>query len=98
MRFVQVMVVRTADPDGLKAMMSEWHDAEVGVAPGYQGSTLLASRDNPGEYAIRVEFSSLAEAEQNNDRPETQAWAARLNALISGEPEFRNFDEVHTVG
>jgi len=98
MRFIQVMVIRTDDPDAVKAMMGDWHRAEAGVAPGYQGSTLLADRDNPGRYSIRVEFSSFEEAEQNNDRPETQAWATRLGALIDGEPEFGNFDELQTVG
>lgn len=97
MGFTQMMAVRAADGAALAALMSEWHAAEAGVAPGYQGSRLLADRDDPGRYMVVVYFSSFEEAEQNNDRPETQEWAGRLGALIDGEPEFANFDEVHQV-
>lgn len=97
MGFIQMMAVRAADGEALAALMSQWHEAEAGVAPGYEGSRLLSDRDNPGRYTIVVYFSSFEAAEQNNDRPETQAWAGRLNALIDGEPEFANFDELHRV-
>ena len=98
MGFIQMMKVRAADGGALAALMSEWHAVEAGVAPGYEGSRLLADRDDPGRYTIVVYFSSFEEAEQNNDRPETQEWATKLGALIDGEPEFANFDEMHRVG
>ena len=35
------------------------------------------------------------EATRNNERPETQAWAARLRELVDGEPEYRHYDELY---
>ncbi len=98
MRFVQTMAIEVDDRNALEAMMTEWHETEFGVAPGYLSSRLLADRDHEGRYLLVVEFSSAEAAEQNNDRPETQQWAERMNALLGGEPEFGNYDEAHTVG
>ncbi len=98
MRFVQTIAVRVSDRGALAELMTQWHEAETGKAPGYQGSRLLADRDDPGRYTMLVEFSSAEDANRNNDRPETQEWAAKLAAVVDGEPEFGNFDEVHTVG
>lgn len=98
MRFVQTIAVRTTDGARLSEMMNDWHEAEAGVAPGYQGSRLLSDRDNPGRYLMVVEFSSAEEADLNNDRPETAEWGAKLAAVIDGEPEFGNFDEVISIG
>ncbi len=98
MAYTQTVAVRASDGHTLANIMSEWHEAEAGVAPGYLGSRLFADRDDPGRFVILVDFSSVEEAERNNDRPETQQWAERLQQLIDGEPEFSNFDEIHRVG
>ena len=98
MRFAQTMAVRAADRGALSDLMSSWHEAEAGVAPGYLGSRLFADRDDPGRFLMVVEFSSAEEAASNNDRSETREWASRLQALIDGEPEFGNFDLVHSLG
>ena len=52
---------------------------------GYMGTRLLADRESPVEYLIIADFgvvdpdvSAADEAARNNERPETQAWAARL--------------------
>ena len=52
---------------------------------GYMGTRLLADRENPGHYVFVVDFgviepdvSAAEEAERNNERPETQAFAAHL--------------------
>lgn len=98
MHFVQTMAVRSSDVDAVKALLAEWHHAEAGVAPGYLGSRLLADRDEPGRYLLVVDFDSHAAAEKNNDRPETQEWAAKFNALLEGDAAFSNYDEVQRVG
>ena len=98
MRYVQTIAVRTTDGARLADMMNEWHEAEAGVAPGYQSSRLLADRDNPGRYVLVVEFSSAEEADLNNDRPETNEWGAKLGAVIEGDPEFGNYDEANVTG
>ena len=97
MRFTQTMTVRAADGGALGELMSAWHEAEAGVAPGYLGNRLLADRDDPGRFLLVVDFSSADEAGRNNDRAETREWAGRLLELIDGEPEYGNFDEVLRV-
>ena len=69
---------------------------------GYMGTRILADRENPGQYVIIADFgvvdpnvSAADEAARNNERPETQAWAARLLAIIDGEPEYHHFDEIY---
>jgi hypothetical protein len=39
--------------------------------------------------------SAAEEALRNNERPETQAFAARLREVIDGEPEYRHYDELY---
>jgi hypothetical protein len=72
---------------------------------GYMGTRLLADRENPGQYVIIADFgvvdpdvSAAEEAERNNERQETQAWAARLLEVVEGEPEYRHFDELYRTG
>ncbi len=98
MHFVQTIAVRSSDADAMKALLAEWHEAEAGVAPGYLGSRLLANREDPGQYLLVVDFESHAAAEKNNDRPETQQWAVKFNALLDGDATFGNYDEVQRVG
>ena len=98
MGFIQMMRVRAPDGEAVANLMREWHQAEIGVAPGYLGSRLLGDRDNPGHYIAGVYFSSYEEAMKNNDRAETQEWAAKFNAVIDGEPEFANYDELANTG
>lgn len=59
-------------------------------------------RENPGLYQIIADFgvvdptvSAADEAQRNNDRPETKAWAAQLRKLVTGEPEYHHFDELY---
>jgi hypothetical protein len=44
---------------------------------------------------IDPDVPAADEASRNNDRPETQAWAARLLAVIDGEPEYHHYDELY---
>ncbi|MDH5422168.1 MAG: hypothetical protein OEY55_10235 [Acidimicrobiia bacterium] len=97
MKFVQTIIVRTRDQDGLADLMAAWHATEAGNAPGYLGSRLLADRESPDRYQLIIDFASAEEAHLNNDRVETQTWAAKLSELIDGDPEFGNFDDIQTI-
>lgn len=94
MTFTQVMTVTTNDTDRLRALMASWHDEQLGVAPGYQGARLLEDRGQPGRWLIEVDFSSYEDAERNNGRPETQAWADELRDLVDVEPDYQDYDVV----
>lgn len=92
MSFTQVMTVTTQDPDRLRALLAGWHEEQLGVAPGYQGARLMEDRGRPGRWLIEVDFSSYDDAERNNGRPETQAWAEELRGLLDDEPDYQDYD------
>ena len=101
--FSQTITVRCDNPEILIQMLEEW---DLGQATsditGYMGSRLLADRDHPGQYVFIADFgvidpdvSAAEEAVNNNERPETQAFAARLREVTEGEPEYRHYDELY---
>jgi hypothetical protein len=101
--FSQTIAVRCEDPAPIIDLLTEWdlYQATTDIM-GYMGTRILADRDEPGRYMIVADFgvidpdvSAADEAARNNDRPETQAWAARLRQLVDGEPEYRHFDELY---
>lgn len=101
--FSQTIAVRCDDPATLIEMLAQWDlDQATTDIMGYMGTRLLADRENPGRYLIIADFgvidpdvSAADEAMRNNERPETQAWAARLLAAVDGEPEYRHYDELY---
>ena len=44
---------------------------------------------------VDPDVSAADEANRNNERPETQATAARMRELVDGEPEYRHYDELY---
>ena len=101
--FSQTITVRCDNPEILIQMLEEW---DLGQATsditGYMGSRLLADREHPGQYVFIADFgvidpdvSAAEEALNNNERPETQAFAARLREVTEGEPEYRHYDELY---
>jgi len=101
--FSQMISVRCDDPSILIDMLQEW-DVQQAASDlmGYMGTRLLADRERPGQYVLIADFgvidpdvSAADEAERNNERAETKAWAARLLDVVEGEPEYRHFDELY---
>lgn len=101
--FSQSIAVRCDDPTAIVELLTEWdlHQATSDVM-GYMGTRVLADRDDPGRYVIIADFgiidpdvSAADEAARNNERPETQAWAARLREVVDGEPEYHHYDELY---
>jgi hypothetical protein len=100
------MSVQCASPDGLIELLAGWDALQSSSdVMGYIGTRLLADRDNPGRFMILSEFaevdgdlSAADEAERNNQREETERWAASLRALVDGEPEWIHFDELYRTG
>lgn len=106
LNYTQTISIRSDHPEVLVEMLEEW-DREQATADimGYMGVHVLADRENPGHYLIVAEFgvvdpdvSAADEAARNNDRPETQAYAAKLGEIIDGEPEYRHYDELYRTG
>jgi len=104
--FTQIISVRSDDPDTIVQMAADWDRAQAETdVMGYIGAHVLADRDDPGHYLIIAEFAAVEpgvpaadEAARNNERPETQAWAKNLLAVIEGEPDYGHFDELYRTG
>jgi quinol monooxygenase YgiN len=92
MAFIQTIEVEARDLAALREHVATWHAEQSGIAPGYVTSRVLVDVDAPGRYLIEAEFSSRTEAERNNDRPETAAWAAKLGDLVTSSPVYRSFE------
>jgi hypothetical protein len=101
--FSQTIAVRCDDPTPIIESLEQWdlNQASCEIT-GYMGIRLLADRENPGQYLIIADFGvvdpdvcAADEAKRNNERPETQAWAARLHEVVNGEPDFRDYDELY---
>ena len=80
------------DESALEKLLEEWRLAGPTEGTGFLGGRLLRFREKPGRYVLQADFDSWESAEANNDRPETQQWAARLNELIDGDPKYENLD------
>ena len=101
--FSQMIAIRCDDPMPVIEMLEQWDlDQASTDIMGYMGTRLLADRQDPGRYLIIADFgvvdpdvSAADEASRNNDRPETQAWAARLREVVDGEPEYIDYDELY---
>jgi hypothetical protein len=98
--YTQTISIRSDNPEALVDMLAAW-DREQATTDvmGFTGTHLLADREDPGLYLIVAEFamvdpdvSAAEEAERNNERPETQAWARKLLEVIDGEPVYRQYD------
>jgi len=101
--FTQTIAIQCDDPAKIIELLEQWDvDQASADIMGYMGVRLLADRQNPGQYLIVADFgvvdpdvSAADEAARNNERPETQATAARMSALVNGEPEYRHYDELY---
>jgi hypothetical protein len=101
--FSQMIAVRCDDPTPIIELLQQWDiDQASSDIMGYMGIRVLADRENPGHYLIIADFgvvdpdvSAAEEANRNNQRPETQATAARMRELVDGEPEYRHYDELY---
>ena len=101
--FSQTITVRCDNPGIIVEMITQWdiEQAKTDIM-GYMGTRFLADRDTPGQYVIIADFGVIDpdvpaadEALRNNERPETQAFAARLLEVVDGEPEYRHYDELY---
>jgi heme-degrading monooxygenase HmoA len=94
MNFTQILDVRSTREGELHELARTWHSEQRGVAPGYEGIRVLADRDDPTRFFIVVDFASEEQANQNDDRPETRAWAEKLRTLVTAEPVYHSCQQV----
>ncbi len=90
-KFVQIIEYQTSKFDEMQKVADDWMEATEGKRSAGRGID-ASDRDRPGTYFTIVEFPSYEEAMKNNDLPETQALAAKMQSLADGPPIFRNLD------
>src|SRR5699024_9427899 len=97
MALTQIIEVDGADQEALRDHLARWDAEQSGQAPGYLGARLFSDEGHPGRHLIEVDFASAEQAEQNNARAATDAWAAELRGLAAGEPVYRNLRPVYAT-
>lgn len=91
MRFTQHIVFYADDDEAVLGLL-EGGDRDEGSK--LVGGRVMKFRDKPGRYVIQADFESWEAAQANNDRAETQAWAARLAAVARSEIKWENLDVI----
>ncbi len=90
-KFVQIIEYQTTKFEEMRKLNEEWLAATEGKRSAGRAID-CSDRDRPNMYFTVVEFPSYEEAMRNNDLPETQAMAQKMQALADGPPVFRNLD------
>ena len=94
MKFIQTIAFTSTQEDALRALGENWDNQNQGDAPGYLGSKILKDRDRENAYMVIAEFESYEQAMENSARPETDAMAKQMAALVEGAPTFTNYDVI----
>lgn len=91
MKFTQHIVFYVNDEQALLDLVDASNE-NTSEMSGFLGGRVLRFRDKPGRYVVQADFESWEAAEANNDRPQTQEWAARMAEIIDGDPKYENLD------
>ena len=94
MKFIQTIAFTSSQEDALRALGQDWDNQNTGDAPGYLGSKILKDRDRENSYMVIAEFETYEQAMENSARPETDAMAKQMAALVDGAPTFTNYDVI----
>jgi quinol monooxygenase YgiN len=96
MTFIQIVSFRCHDLDALRDAEAEWLAATEGRRT-LRTETVLVDRDDPTRFVTINAFDSYESAMENSALPETDAMAAKVGALLIGEPTYWNLDVVQTI-
>jgi heme-degrading monooxygenase HmoA len=92
MSFIQIVEYETDRADEIAAAMNEQQMPPAEEVPGFRRMAVAQDRDNPKRYLVIVEFDSYEQAMANSDKPETDAMAKRLSAMVTKGPTYSNLD------
>lgn len=73
-----------------------WQAEQAPIAPGFKGSYMLREKNSPNGCTLVVLFENQQLAQQNSDRPDTNAWYRQMLELIDGQPEFIDAEVVRS--
>lgn len=90
--FIQIIQGRCSRQDELHALADRWREELGPTADGWLGGTYGFTDDDT--FLGIVRFESREAAMRNSRRPEQQAWAEQMAALVDGELEYHDCDDV----
>ena len=90
--FVQVIQGQVDDAAKVRAAMDRWAEELAPGAEGWLGSTAGVTED--GRFIALARFESEEAARRNSDRPEQDRWWSETSRLFTGEPSFRDSNDV----
>ena len=90
--FIQIIQGRCTRQDELHALADRWRDEIGPTADGWLGGTYGFTDDD--QFVGVVRFESRDAAMRNSERPEQQAWAQQMTALVDGPIEYHDCDDV----
>jgi hypothetical protein len=90
--FIQVIQGKCTRQDELHALMDSWREEGGTNAVGWLGGTYGFTDDD--DFIGIVRFESREAAMENSARPETNAFAEKMAALMDGPVEFHDCDDV----
>jgi hypothetical protein len=96
MPFIQIVSFSTSRFDEVKAL-SDKFEADTEGRRTDTKATICADRDNPGRYAIVVEFPSYEAAMENSNLPETKELANAMRELADGPATYTNLDVIEVM-
>jgi len=90
--FVQVILGRTSDAEGLRTAMDRWMEDLRPGAVGWLGTTGGVTDD--GRAVVVARFESEDAARRNSERPEQGEWWAATEQLFDGDVTFLDSSDV----
>ena len=90
--FIQIIQGRCTRQDEMRALADAWRKDMADDAEGWLGGTYGFTDDDMFVGVIR--FESRAAAAANSARPEQGAWAEKMEALMDGDIEYHDCDDV----
>ena len=93
MKFVQTISFTSTQIDEIQALAQEF-EASIGDDRQFGRTLILKDRDRENGFLIVAEFESYDVAMENSARPETDAFAQKMGALVDGEVSYGNYDVV----
>jgi quinol monooxygenase YgiN len=93
-KFVQTVRFSTTRIDEIKALFDQYEQDDAAQSPGLIGAEILKDRDRENAYMVVAQFESYEQAMENSARPETDAFAKKMSALVDGQVAYGNFDVI----
>ena len=90
--FIQIIQGRCSRQDELHALADRWREELGPTADGWLGGTYGFTDDDT--FLGIVRFESREAAMRNSERPEQQEWAKQMTALVDGDMEYHDCDDV----